>query len=436
MSDETCEPMSCDALGYECGMTNDACGSVDCGSCPGDQTCTNGQCEPSRVDNPFAGTEFYINPDYAENVDLSIAQSPELTAAMEAVKQQPTAVWLYRIAAIDPTADRLGLRQHFDEALAQQQAAGGGPMTVVLVVYDLPNRDCAAAASNGELLGDEGMQRYRTEFIDRIASEIEADPQYQKLRVVTVLEPDSLPNIVTNLGLPSCVEAEPYYREGISYAISRFSQIDNVYTYLDIAHSGWLGWEHPESAALIYQDVIDSAQPSRVSGFVTNVSNYSTLEESFDPEDQAHDDLIQEYYEWNRIVDEQRYVARLSSLFPTMGFVIDTGRNGWDPGTIPLEQRTHRGSWCNVGDAGIGERPQAEPQPGADYLHAYFWVKPPGESDGTSDESATDPNEEGKSFDEMCAAGMNDSMDTDAPHAGRWFHENFVMLVQNATPPL
>lgn len=35
-----------------------------------------------------------------------------------------------------------------------------------LVVYDLPGRDCAAKASNGELpVG--AIDRYRTEFIDR-----------------------------------------------------------------------------------------------------------------------------------------------------------------------------------------------------------------------------------------------------------------------------
>lgn len=35
-----------------------------------------------------------------------------------------------------------------------------------LVIYDLPGRDCAAKASNGELKYNE-LSRYKTEYIDR-----------------------------------------------------------------------------------------------------------------------------------------------------------------------------------------------------------------------------------------------------------------------------
>jgi cellulose 1,4-beta-cellobiosidase len=35
-----------------------------------------------------------------------------------------------------------------------------------LVIYDLPGRDCAAKASNGELAVGE-LSRYKTEYIDR-----------------------------------------------------------------------------------------------------------------------------------------------------------------------------------------------------------------------------------------------------------------------------
>ena len=35
-----------------------------------------------------------------------------------------------------------------------------------LVIYDLPGRDCAAKASNGELKYSE-LSRYKTEYIDR-----------------------------------------------------------------------------------------------------------------------------------------------------------------------------------------------------------------------------------------------------------------------------
>ena len=89
---------------------------------------------------------------------------------METVKSYPTAVWLDRIAAIHggaANAGRKSLEDHLDLALAQKQS--GVPITATIVIYDLPGRDCAALASNGELpLSQEGLQRYKTEYIDAI----------------------------------------------------------------------------------------------------------------------------------------------------------------------------------------------------------------------------------------------------------------------------
>jgi cellulose 1,4-beta-cellobiosidase len=103
--------------------------------------------------------------------------------------------------------------------------------------------------------------------------------------------------------------------------------------------------------------------------------------------------------------------------FKDHGFIIDTSRNG--KGGI----RSKWGDWCNIHGAGLGERPRAEPAPGID---AYFWVKPPGESDGVAD--ATQPR-----FDPECAS--NESAPK-APQAGVWFQSYFLDLVRNAVPPL
>ena len=55
---------------------------------------------------------------------------------------------------------------------------------ISLVIYDLPNRDCSALASNGELLiAKNGLNRYKTEYIDPIAA-ILAEPAYANLRIV------------------------------------------------------------------------------------------------------------------------------------------------------------------------------------------------------------------------------------------------------------
>lgn len=43
-----------------------------------------------------------------------------------------------------------------------------------LVIYDLPGRDCAAKASNGELKSGE-LSRYKSEYIDRMLDGKELD---------------------------------------------------------------------------------------------------------------------------------------------------------------------------------------------------------------------------------------------------------------------
>ena len=171
-----------------------------------------------------------------------------------------------------------------------------------------------------------------------------------------------------------------------------------------------------------------------------------------------------DFYEWNPYFDELDFAAAMRDAFISRGFpsgigmLIDTSRNGWGgtarPGNVStstdlntyvdesrVDRRPHRGGWCNQAGAGIGERPQASPAPGID---AYVWVKPPGESDGVSEPGIVDPTDPNKKFDIMCdptaQSTYNNAYPTNAlpnaPHAGRWFPEQFQMLVENAYPPL
>jgi cellulase/cellobiase CelA1 len=137
--------------------------------------------------------------------------------------------------------------------------------------------------------------------------------------------------------------------------------------------------------------------------------------------------------------------------------LIDTSRNGWGGTARPsgastssnlntfvdasrVDRRLHRGNWCNQA-GGIGARPTPAPLAGFD---AYVWVKPPGESDGTSDSSQTTPDSEGKLFDSMCdpncQSRYNSAFKTGAlagaPAAGHWFESQFETLVRNANPAL
>ncbi len=425
-----------------------------------------------HVDNPFAGATMYVNAQWSAQVEETASDyedsDPDLADDMRAVASEPTGVWMDRISAIDGNADGPGLRYHLDAALDQQD--GDQPITVTVVVYDLPGRDCFALASNGELPAtDEGLERYETEYIDALTA-IFASPEYEDLRIVTVLEPDSLPNLVTNSSDANCQAADPYYRAGVAYALDAFASLPNVYTYIDAAHSGWLGWDSNSGPSVaLFASVVESTEAGfdAVDGFVTNTANYTPTEETYlaDASLQVGGQEIRSgsFYEWNYDFDEADWTADLyaravAAGFPsTIGMVIDTSRNGWGGDDRPTEvtdassvdayvaankidARTHRGAWCNQSGAGLGLRPQALPSGYPDsHLDAYLWVKPPGESDGSSEEI---DNDEGKSYDLMCSpsysterlGGNTTGALADAPLSGKWFASQFAELVANAYP--
>jgi cellulose 1,4-beta-cellobiosidase len=356
----------------------------------------------------------------------------------------------------------MGVRAHLDAALAQ------GASYIQFVIYDLPGRDCAALASNGEL-GPTEISRYQSQYIDPIAS-IFADSKYANLKIVTVIEIDSLPNLVTNTGsrntaTPQCdtMKQNGNYVKGIQYALNKFHAISNVYNYIDAAHHGWIGWDDNFTAsATLFADTArgTTAGLASVDGFITNTANYSALKEPFiTVTDQTR---TTEWIDYNRYVDESTFATAFRNQLiqdgfsSNIGMLIDTSRNGWggpnrptaastssDPNTFVnqsrIDRRPHLGDWCNQSGAGLGERPKAAPAAGID---AYVWIKPPGESDGASKQI---PNDEGKGFDQMCDPNYggnprNNNHPTgalpDAPLSGHWFSAQFHQLMQNAYPPL
>ncbi|WP_234285660.1 glycoside hydrolase family 6 protein, partial [Streptomyces venezuelae] len=416
----------------------------------------------SKADNPYAGAKVYVNPEWAAKA----AAEPGGTR----ISNQPTGVWLDRIAAVNGSATSMGLRAHLDEALRQK---GSGELVVQLVIYNLPGRDCAALASNGEL-GPTEIGRYKTEYIDPIAA-ILADSKYAGLRIVTTVEIDSLPNLVTNVsGRPTAtancdvMKANGNYITGVGYALKKLGAIGNVYNYVDAGHHGWLGWDDNfgASAELFKQAATaEGSTLSNVHGFIVNTANYSALKEDhFTINDSVNGVSVRQskWVDWNRYTDELSYAQAMRAKLVSLGFdsnlgmLIDTSRNGWGGAARPTaagptttvdtyvnggkyDRRIHLGNWCNQSGAGLGERPQAAPAAGID---AYVWMKPPGESDGASKEI---PNNEGKGFDRMCDptytgnARNGNSMSgalPDSPLAGQWFSAQFQELMKNAHPAL
>lgn len=410
-----------------------------------------------RVDNPFEGAVQYHDASWQESVRQ---HQIEMGYYLESIINNPTAVWITQSAHVE------SLRDHLDAAIAQ------GENLVPVVVYNLPNRDCAAEASAGEFLFNQnGLDRYKREFIDPIV-DIIADDKYAHIRIVAIIEPDSLPNLVSNVNLssggspvyPSCVRANQQgdgYREGIIYALDQFYGINNVYSYLDIANAGWLGWASGLGVSE-YIGVLQQTQAgfNSVVGFTSNTSGYTPTSETVlrqnpDAESAYNGTGIID----NNYLDELQFVQAFrqgaidAGMPENIGMLIDTSRNGGravypgemlqpsgnaltDVQNYSLDRRSHRGNWCNQ-PGGLGMDPIVAPEVGID---AYLWVKKPGESDGTSNENAT-------RFDPMCKVGgvmtsyhqANSNIPTNAmaaPEAGEWNRDHFEELLRNANPSL
>ncbi|RNL82186.1 glycoside hydrolase family 6 protein [Halostreptopolyspora alba] len=427
-----------------------------------EETAAGSEAQPRQAENPYEGAQVYVNPEWSEQAASS---------GGAAIADEPTAVWLDHRRAIEEGSageNTMGLEDHLDEAVDQ------GADLIQIVVYNLPGRDCAALASNGELEPDE-IDVYENDFIDPIA-EIMDQEKYSDLDIATIIEIDSLPNLITNVGdretaTPECDEmlANGNYERGVAYALETLGEIPNVHNYIDIGHHGWLGWDDNfEPFADLVEGMLDEygASAGDITGFAANVANYGALEEPyFDIDDQASDGPVRAQSSWidyNNYIDELSYAQAYQELFSQrlgheVGMIIDTSRNGWGgpdrpdgPGDLNataeeyvddsrIDRRIHTGNWCNQAGAGLGERPTAAPEPG---IHAYSWIKPPGESDGASEEIE---NDEGKGFDEMCDPDYEGNPRNqynpsgalpDAPLSGHWFQDQFDELLANAHPPV
>lgn len=99
--------------------------------------------------------------------------------------------------------------------------------------------------------------------------------EYQnQVEIVLIIEPDSLPNLATNLGDPHCGNSatQNSYKQGVAYAINKFKDL-NVTMYLDAAHGGWLGWEDNTNKFIQLLKSM-SFDVNSLRGFSTNVANY------------------------------------------------------------------------------------------------------------------------------------------------------------------
>lgn len=318
----------------------------------------------------------------------------------------------------------------------------------------------AALASNGEICcaaqtnadgtcnfldnSDEckhGLRDYKRNYIDEIAKTIRK--YCRRVPMALIIEPDSLPNLVTNLENPRCGgrATQTSYKKGIPYAIRKLSHAcPRATMYLDAAHGAWLGWQDNQEK---FTELVKSLKITKyLRGFTLNVSNYNLLGKRcpsvgfcLHEGNSTHaccEDPCNLIAASNPSHSELNYAMALhgtmTKLIPKFEphMIIDTSRNAVAP-------REACSSWCNARGAGAGALPTVH----TDYpevVDAYMWVKIPGASDGCTEQL---PDGGGKCprFDKACAS--DDSIGSEpgeprCPEAGDWFDYQAKMLARNA----
>lgn len=330
------------------------------------------------------------------------------------------------------------------------------PPLVTFIVYDLPNRDCHAKASNGEICcnpkpdgtcdyeagGDcaDGLKEYMTSYITPLAASVAKF--CGTVPMALVIEPDSLPNLATNQADPHCgnTATSTAYRLGIPYAIKALAAAcPTAPLYLDAAHGGWLGWDN--NLQTFARAVQSLKVVENLRGFSTNVANYQPLGTQcpqtgycLNGQHQSAEccaDPCKLEGQYNPANNEMNFVQELAAEITKANpgfephFIVDTGRNG------VADMRSDCANWCNIRGAGVGLLPTTSTAD--ERIDAYMWLKTPGESDGCTQQLPS--GGQCSRYDSFC--GSTDSIGSRAgepyaPEAGKWFDFQIEALATNA----
>ncbi|MFC3577778.1 glycoside hydrolase family 6 protein [Streptomyces yaanensis] len=291
----------------------------------GDKDKGNDKDDPAAgriTQQPKASDPFWVNPD---------GNAARQVVAYERAGKRAEAGQIRKIAE-QPTGEWIGPENPQAEARGFTEAAGKADRTAILVLYNIPHRDCGQFSQGGAADGD----AYRA-WIDGVAQGI------GDRRAAVILEPDAVLHMVDGC-TPNQFHEERYNL--LKGAIGTLKALKNTKVYLD---AGNAGWQHPDQ---IFQP-LRQAGVDRADGFAVNVSNFYSTQDSI------------------------AYGKQLSAKIGGKHFVIDTSRNGNGPYTTGDPQQR----WCNPPGRALGEAPTtttADP-----LVDAYLWVKRPGESDGT-----------------------------------------------------
>ncbi len=196
----------------------------------------------------------------------------------------------------------------------------------VLVAYNIPKRDCNSY-SGGGATSPEAYRQWIRDFARGIGNR----------RAVVILEPDAL----AQLGCLS--ESDRQVRLSLIKDAVEVLTAQGAAVYIDAGHPSWV-------PASTMAERLRQAGIERARGVALNVSNFQWTDANI------------------------AYAYKLQSyLGHPIHAVIDTSRNGLGPAPD--------GEWCNPPGRALGPRPTANA--GDPIVDALFWIKRPGESDGT-----------------------------------------------------
>lgn len=270
---------------------------------------------------PKEADPFWVNPEGLAVRKVAELQQDGKKGEAEQIRkiaEQPVGEW---ISPENPEEQVRGLTEGADKV----------GRTALLVLYNIPHRDCGQYSQGGAADGN----AYR-EFVDAVAKGIGDRP------ATVILEPDAVLHLVDGC-TPQQFHEERY--DLLSGAVAKLKGLKNTKVYLD---AGNAGWGNPDQIF----DPLKRAGIDQADGFAVNVSNFYSTEDSI------------------------AYGKQLSAKVGDKPFVIDTSRNGNGPYTEGAADER----WCNPPGRALGETPTVDT---ADPLvDAYLWVKRPGESDG------------------------------------------------------
>ncbi|GIH99287.1 glycoside hydrolase family 6 protein [Planobispora takensis] len=267
-----------------------------------------------------ADSSFYVDPD--TGAARWVAANPGDSRApviRDRIASVPQARWF-------TTTNTSTVRSQVSAFVGAAANAGKVP---IMVVYNIPNRDCSGASTGGA----PNHTAYR-QWIDEVAAGLQGRP------AAIILEPDVLP-IMTNC-MSSSLQQE--VNASMAYAGKKLKAASaQAKVYFDIGHSGWLGAGEAANR-LRAAGVADSAD-----GISLNVSNYRWTSTEV---------------AYAKNVLSATGVSRLRA-------VIDTSRNG----NGPLGSE-----WCDPAGRAIGT--PSTTATGDSMIDAFLWIKLPGEADG------------------------------------------------------